>query len=727
MSVNLDKEVVQEGRKNTFEGEVPEAPLRDRIPKKLAKKLKEKNVAGQVTEMWRLANSNRAEWLRTQEKLLNEFEEFIRPIREGAYAWSSTMHMPVTFTVCRTFHSRMLGALLGFDPPFTVAARQSANAERAPLVQEFLRYTLKDWANEYKGVEAILDSWVWNWISSGRGILKYRWERKYSRFEDVVQVPRPGPMQYMIDEAGNEVAVPTTVMEEQEQEVIVPCFIGPRIEIIHNEDLAIIGGDGDPDEADAVIHQQFLTAGELWQLADQGIFDADAVRAVIEAGPDRRSSDATGSIKQARHEIALLGELDPTEEEDRYRVLEAYIKKDVYGSGIPEDVVIWVADTSKQQLRATYLRRASHTGTRPFAVADFHRRTNTANPIGLVELMYTLQHELDTIHNMRVDFGLLSTLPFGFYRASSSMATERIPLEPGAMIPMDNPTSDVYFPNLGNRTSFGFQEESALYTYIERMTSISDLSLGILNNQGAARTATGARITSNENNANLDVYLKRLNRGFKKMLKGVFEMLQMRVEPGMQFRLLGDDGNNYWATIKSPEEIAGLYDFELESSSSASNRSVQVDTAVQLYQATQNVLDIQLGLITPQERFEAIKNYYQAVGIKDWSRFVRKPDGVFRKLSPIEAANMVLAGIQVRPDPTQDLEGWLAQAEYIMKDDMILGQFNQDQVRMLQTWAQETAKMIEVLQATAAQNANVTQMQNNAQMNINQTTPNMGG
>ena len=367
------------------------------------------------------------------------------------------------------------------------------------------------------------------------------------------------------------------------------------------------------------------------------------------------------------------------------------------------------------------------TGKRPFAVADFHRRTNTQNPVGLVELMYTLQKELDTIHNMRVDFGLLSTLPFGFYRASSSMSQERIPLEPGAMIPVDNPQADVFFPNLGNRTSFGFQEENSLYSYIERMTSISDLSLGILGNQGSSRTATGARITAGENNANLDVYLKRVNRGFKKMLKGVFEMLQMRIEPGFQFRLLGDDGANYWATVKSREEIAGMYDFELESASAASNRSVQVDVASQIYQATQNMLDIQLGLITPAERFEAVKNYYQALGIKNWSRFVRKPDGAVRKYTPEEVMNRVLSGQDVRLGPEQDLQGIIEYAQYIIDNDDLLGQFTEEQAIAVRRKQMEAQQMAEAVKQAAAQAANANQMQQNAAMSQQQTNAGMAG
>lgn len=721
-----DAQVVNEGRKKTLKGKMPEASLREQVVKKLFKKLEEMGIAETVSNIWSQGNANRQEWLDSQRQMLFEFEEFIEPIYPAPYAWSSTLHMPISYTLCRTFHSRMNSALLNMDPPFTVEARKEANSDRAPLVQEVMRYAIKEWANHQTGIDDAIDKWVWRWVTSGRGVLKYRWDKKYTRFIDVVTVTKPDAPRYEVNDQGEEVMIPQMKQVEEEQEVVIPCFIGPAIETVNIEDILIVDENGDPDKADAVIHQQYMTASELWTLADRGVFDSDAVEEVIKGGDALKSSDPTGMIKQERSSMSQLGSLDVTYDLQRYQILEAYLSKDVDGSGINSEIVVWIDNKSRTLLRATYLHRISKTGKRPFAVADFHRRTDTSNPVGLVELTYTLCKEIDTQHNMRVDFGLLSTLPFGFYRASSSMAAERIPLEPGAMIPLDNPQSDVYFPNLGNRTSFGFQEEQALYSMIERMTSVSDLSLGVLGAQGAARTASGAKIVANESNTNLDIYLKRLNRGFRKLLHGVFEMLQQNLEPDFQFRLTGDDGNNYWATVRNREEISGNYDFELEASSANSNKQVQIDTANQIYQMTSNPLDIQLGIITPSERFEAVRNYLQAMDVKNWSKFIRKPSNATRLFTPEEVANRILSGVDVVLGPEQDLQGFVAYVDYIMQHDELLGQFNEEQTIKLAQKQKEAAQMMEALKQQAAQQANAAQMQRNAQMGGQQTMPTVG-
>lgn len=712
---NNDQKVLEEGRKETLEGKIPETSLRDQIPKKLLQKLKKtsNNIGEEVTFMWESGNANRSKYLENQRDLLYEFEEFVEPIYDAPYSWSSTIHLPVSYTLCRTFHSRMNSALLNFDPPFTVEARKEANSDRAPLVQSLMAYAFKDWANKYQGVHEVLDRWIWSWVTSGRGILKYRWERSFSKFMDVVEVPKQ-EITYQVDEQGRELAIPIVTMVEEEQEVVITTCDAPAVEYVQIEDLLVIGGDGDPDAADAVIHQQYLTASELWSLVDQGIFDKDAVEATIKSGEQLKANDVTGMMKQDRAEIGNQGSIDVTHDLKRYRILEAYIKKDIDGSGIASDLVLWVAHESRALLRATYLHRISKSGKRPFCIIDFHRRTDTTNPVGLVELTYSLTKEMDAMHNMRIDFGLMSTMPFGFYRASSSLSAEKIPYEPGALIPVDNPQADVYFPNLGNRTSFGFQEEASLYQLIERMSSVSDLALGVLGAQGAARTATGARVVAGESNTNLDIYLKRMNRGFKKLLHGMFEMIQDRVAPGFQFRLSGDDGQNYWKTIKSREEIKGMFDFELEGSSANSNKQVQMDTAQQLYQLTANPLDIQLGIITPIERYEAIKHYLQSLGVKNFSKYIRKPNGGTRLFTPEEIANRVLAGVDVQLGPEQDLQGFVNYVQHIIDEDDLLGQFNKQQAIALASKMQEAQQMLQALQEVAAQQANASQMQQNA-------------
>lgn len=711
------QDVVNDGRENELK-DTPElkvtANAREKLLTELINNLEDKDVGQRVDEMWNRSTDNISEYLDRQVEYLEQVDEFIDPVVQSATDWGSTIHLPVILTVVKTFHARMFDALMGIDPPFTVRSRTAANSDRAPLIQELMRYTVTDWANHYSGVEEQVDRWIWDWCQKGVGILKARWDRQFSRFKDVVETQEP-TTRLVETSPGVVEAVPSFETVEKEVDQLKEVFSGPCIERVPFEDVRIIGGEGDPQKADAVIQQVWLTASELWSYADQKIFKKDVVQEIVSGPEDYNFRDQTGDIKHEQIRNAGQSRLDHEYDLDRYKVYEAYLKVDVDGSGINSDVIVWVHAKSRKILRATYLYRTMPSGMRPFFKIDFHKRNGADYGVGLVELLWSLGKEIDAIHNIKVDIGILTSLPWGFYRPStSSMSEEKMPLEPGTLVPLDNPQTDVFFPNLGNRTAFGAQEEAALYGYVERLTSISDLNLGIIGGQGATRTATGTRALLGESNSNLNIFLKRMNRGWKQALKYLFHLLQQKIEPGFQYRIIGDDGETYWGQVESREELAGMYDFELEANSANSNKQVQIQTANLIYQVTSNPLDLQLGLISPLERYEAIKNMLKVNGIKDVGRYIRKPDGITRQFTPIEIADRILRGMDVPLDPTQDLQGFVALVQEMLNSDEILGQFGEYEVAALTSKASEAQRLLQAMQQQAQQQAAAAQMQANS-------------
>lgn len=720
--INKDQDVVNNGRKDPLKG--VEASLKDQVPKKLLKKVKELGVGEKVRQLYYTGNANRALWLERQQAFLADWDEFLESSSQGAFEGSSSLHIPMPLIVAKTMHARFLQALLGIDPPFTVRPRTEAVVERSAMVQETIEYALKEWANHYQGAYEAVDEWVWHWITTGCGIMKLRWDCEYTRFIDVVEVQEPTAPIVELDEQGNEVLVPQFKMVEKEVAQVKKKFEGPVFEPIMNEDLLIIGGKGNPQNADAVIHRVFMTASELWTLVDRKLFDEDAVETIIRGGRDPIAGSEQSSVKYQRAHYAGKADINTETELDKYEILECYMKMDVDGSGINSDIIVWVHNRTGQVCRATYLYRVNKAGERPFFKIDFHKRAGQDYGAGIVELMHPLSKEMDAMHNMRIDFGMISTMPFGFYRPTSNIDPETINLEPGALIPVDNPTSDVYFPNMGNRTSFGFQEEAAIQQMIERLTGISDLNLGVLGAQGAARTATGARAILGESSANLDVYLRRMNAGWKKALECLLHMMQQRLPDGFGFRLTGEDGGNYWAYIKTKQDIEGDFDFEVAPNTSSSNKAIQVENSQQMVQLTGNPLDIQLGIITPQGRYEALKAYASSLGIKDHGKYLQAPR-LPRIFTPQEEVNRLLRGVPTPVTPEGDHEGYLKYFEYLTSNPEILGQYTQEETMVLAAQAQQHAQMLAALEEQAAQQRNAQQMQMNAQMSQNQAPAGM--
>jgi hypothetical protein len=327
---------------------------------------------------------------------------------------------------------------------------------------------------------------------------------------------------------------------------------------------------------------------------------------------------------------------------------------------------------------------------------------------------------------MKLDFGLISSMPFFFFRATSNLAEERIPFEPGMGMPVDDPTRDVYFPNIGAKWAFPAQEEQFLFSQIERITALSEINMGMNSGtQGALRTAQGARALIGESNANLNIYLRRINRAWKQFLTYWLEMIQEKLPPGFEFRVFGDDGQMYFQQVKSREEIAGMFDFELDGNSANSNKQVSIEQANNILATVANPLFIQLGISDAVTIYNAIKNKFVVEGIKDVSKFIRKPQGPLRTFTPEEITNMVLAGIDVPLDPTQDLQGFITYWEYLKKHDELLGQFTEQQTIAVERKAQEATALLEAVAAQAAQTANSQQIATNA--NLAQASPAAAG
>lgn len=724
--INDDQKIAVKGRKNTLkevDGESIEVSLRDQIPKKLKKKLEDLDIGLKIRGFWTRGNGNRREWLDRQKEFLNDWDEFLISTDSGPFEGSSTLHLPTPLVVAKTLHARFLQAVLGTDPSFSTKARSSGSIDQVPVIQETMNYALKKWANRNEGVREAIDGWVWDWVTTGVGVLKIRWDAEFTKFDDIEIIPEAGPDQIVTDDEGNQVSIPTIVGKEREVKRVKKIFEGPVFEPILMEDFLFVGGKGNPQKADFVIHRVRMTASELWTLVDQKIFDEDEVRDVIKRGPNPVQGTENTDIKWQRNDNAGTVTLDQDIQTDRYEILEAYLKVDVDESGIASDVVVWVHQSTGNILRATYLHRINKSGERPFFKADFHLRREQDYGVGIIEMIHPLTVEMDAMHNMRIDFGLISTMPVGFYRPTSGLDPEIISFEPGSLIPVDNPQTDIVFPNMGNRTAFGFNEEAALQTMIERLTGISDLSLGVQSGtQGATRTATGTRALIGELSANLDVHLQRLNGAWTKALQYLLHMLQQRIPNGLSFRITGDEGADYWVNIKTAEDIAGDFDFEVEANSSASNQQIRIQNADIAAQIQADPLAIQLGIVGPRQIYEAKKAQLQARGIKDINRFLVPPQQQ-RIFTPQEEANRILRGVPTPVTPEADHQGFIAFFEFLQDNDELLENYTQQEFQALAAQAQQHAQMQAALEQQAAQQRNQAQQQANAIQSQSQSAP----
>lgn len=687
------------------------AGLVDRIPAKLLKNLRELNAGQKMVELWHLGNSDRTDWLNRQQNYLATWDEFIdnEDVARGPWVNSSNLHLPITLTACRAVHARMFAALMSVQPPFNAKAMDEAATVAQPLVEGVMSYALREWMNYYQGASEMVDMWLWNWITTGTGITKLRWDCKYSRYVEVYQQPVNKPK---INPQTGELES-TVEMVDKDRPVTKKTFEGPVGDIIDPEDLLIIGGAGDVDLADVVQHRYYLTRSELYALADRGVFDAEVVNEILDGGNDAENVDMASGLKQDKENNSGVIQSNTAVDLDRFEILECYCKMDENNDGLDENLIIWVHVKSKKELRATYLDRVLEGGQTPFSKIDFLKKRNNVFGMGIPEILYSLQKEVDAMHNIRIDFGVLSTMPFGFYRAASGLDPKRLDLEPGKLIPVNDPQNDVFFPQMGNRTFFTDSEEGSLLAYIERLISISDINLGRIGGQGAARTATGVSTLVSENNANLDIFIKRMQRGWKKFLRLLFQNLQRRMPPEMWIRIAGEDGKMYPFRIRR-EDIRFNYDFDIDANSINSNKGVTREIAQQRLNLCLNPLLIQMGVVGPDNVYEACKEWLVSLEVKDFARYITKPTNQEAFLTPEQEVARIQRGIDVPLHPAMNHEGFINYVRMMFSNDELMGSLSKDVAVKLAEQASKHMEMAKAMEEQAAQVRNTQQQQLNA-------------
>jgi hypothetical protein len=660
--------------------------------------------------MWLQHKSHVEEHNQRMQRLAN-WDEYLEDA-EMEYDGTSAIHLPIPMIVLKTFHARMFQALMSVDPPFSVRAMQEAYQDDTEMVYGLMHWTLGEWANYHEGIEAVVDKWLWSWCGWGNSALKLRWDRKFTRYVDVEDTYIKGPSvwEVIIDPETGEVQEqesPSIIKSQRERTVTEKIFEGPVLERVNKEDLAIIG-DSDVQRADAIIHRERMNADQLNSCALQGVFKQSVVDEILNHGPHSEAGKPGTEIKSEREITSGIQTQDIGEDHDTYEILECHMEVDVNDDGLNESIIVWVENQSGKVLRATYAHRVFRDGKRPFANIEFIPREGHGYAMGLLELIHPISVELDMIHNIKVDIGILAAQPFGFYRAATGMDPVKFSIKAGDMVPVDDPQSHVFFPNLGDRSGFFKDEEMVLLQHVERLTAINDINTATLGRQGAARTATGVATLVSENSANLDIFIKRMQRGWRQVLRLVWAMLQQRLPDGTEFRVTGIDGKEYFKKVNRMD-IQQRIDFAIEANSANSNKQIQLENSMQVLAQTMNPLFLQVGITTPSGIFEALKDYFQALGRKDYARFIQRPQGVERRLTAEEEIRRILAGKVVKVTPELDHEGFVALAEAVMAQEGVEEMYGLERLQMVEAQSKQHQAMLEAMQAQAAQAAQANQ------------------
>ena len=283
------------------------------------------------------------------------------------------------------------------------------------------------------------------------------------------------------------------------------------------------------------------------------------------ASRSRQQDEAEGRNRQGRSPRSKRAAPNPEIEVLTWFMPYEVDSIDKEGNSIKEELecVFFVSVHPMKLLGAFLLTDISWTGERPLVELHYQMVDDRFYSMGPIEIVQYLSDELDTIHNLRMDVGFATNMPYFFFRASSTVRPEKIKLKPLKGVPVDD-VNDVRFPPTQNVTSFYHQEEQLLYTLFERVLGVTDLFLGISPTQGAAaRHATGFVGAPQESLARPSEIVEQDAEDFSFMCRMIY-ILELQFGPEYRWlRLEGAEGPATQKLTRLELWMRGNFDFRL--------------------------------------------------------------------------------------------------------------------------------------------------------------------
>ena len=296
-------------------------------------------------------------------------------------------------------------------------------------------------------------------------------------------------------------------------------------------------------------------------------------------------------------------------------------------TGEDEEMVFFVCRHPEIYLGGFYLSDYFWKGERPLLELHYQKVGTRFYSMGVMEIVQHLSAEIDTIHNMRIDVGFATNMPYFFYRAASGFDPDEIELRPLKGVPVDDP-KDFVFPQMQNVTSFYSQEETLLYTLVERVMGVTDLFLGVSPTRGAsARHATGFVGTQQEAEARMSEISNQDAEAFGFLAKVIYNMELQYGPPERTFRLQGEGRDEPVGLTMKREDLwfRGEYDFTLGANYGSYSQ-------MQKQQQSQAVLQLAgtspLVNQDPLRRWEAEAFYLRSIGIRRPEIFIGPKDAL---------------------------------------------------------------------------------------------------
>ena len=388
-----------------------------------------------------------------------------------------------------------------------------------------------------------------------------------------------------------------------------------------------------------------------------------------------------------------------------FTVVESYDRWDMNGDGLEEDVIFWIIKDSKKLARARYLTDIYPPAPgllprRPFAEAHFIPIRNQWYSIGMIELLEHLSDIMCGVFKMGMNWGEITNSPFFFYRPTSGMKPDVIRLYPGEGYPVDNPATDINFPQMpGRDQSWAFNMITMTGQMVERLAMQGELQYGrVPTGKSQALRTMGTTVSlMQQADVRADQILLRLFYGIAEIYMQIHSLNQRYLPKDKQYRVVGipEKGKDVYQSVRDKSEVQGRFDFQWKSTLLSSDKNTLPQTLMEMTQILVNPLTIQSGLMNNETMYKLFREYVKSRH-QDPDKFIVRPPEVtdMPKILAEEAIDSIMQGQIPEAVPLeQPMEHMNKLVEFAQSDK--LGLFTTQQTQMLMEYMMRVRKLVD--------------------------------
>ncbi len=556
--------------------------------------------------------------------------------------------------------ARLMNILFSQQPYMKAKGVEASDVPKQDAVTDFTDMVLREKVRLYENINFFFKQM----IKLPFAVLKYCWVQEYDRMisKETAMVfvnQMTGEQQMLLpDDPDIQIKQAEFMMNGYQQAGQQDVWVAKDEELINAPQLKYIKFADYVYSHHAKRNQRLFWEGDRFWLTINEM--------MLKAQQDRFDQDVVDKVRTQRRDSQRSG-VDAVVA-DRESMIECF---DWYGrfpfnknneidfndqEAIEQEVVCVVAFKEEELLEINhwYYRRKPWP-ERVYLRGEFEE-TEEFEGRSILQKLYKTQVELNDFHKTLMDNAWLAMQKIFVKKVTLlGEAWEKPKIFPGAMWEEDVP-GDIRVLEVGDVKAIGFQIETMLLNYAERISNITNWNVGTQKTQGGKTTATEFAGIIQEGNIGREPLLQRCYIILKKVCQWTYDYYSERMPEGLERRILGEGGEEIFPTQENmplyaqkgiqpywrQDDVAGAFNYNWQGTSQNADQQWNIVVANDLMERYLPHPMIQGNMLAT---WNILKDGLTARGIKDWQKILPPKEAIIGEMKRMQAEAQMRRGM----------------------------------------------------------------------------------